>query len=125
MPDQDTRQADPPRPEPSHPEPYLSNFGPLDGPILGRDCPGAMGVQVEGKLMPVGIAYPVGLVEHRRGPAQTFRLVIGKTELAGRWLCVGRRFVQLGEAEEEFQLAGLAPSSFPVFLGTPGENLLA
>jgi hypothetical protein len=51
--------------------------------------------------MPIGIACPVGLVEHRRGPAQTFRLVIDKTELPGHWLCVGRRFVQVGEAAEE------------------------
>jgi hypothetical protein len=43
----------------------------------------------------------VDLVEHRRGPAQTFRLVVNKTELPGRWLCVGRRFVHLGEAAEE------------------------
>jgi hypothetical protein len=96
VPDQDARQADPP-----HPEPYLSNWGPLDGPILGRDTPGASGVLAEGQAMPIGIAYPVGLVEHRRGPAQTSRLVVNKTELPGRWLCVGRRFVQLGEAAED------------------------
>ena len=51
--------------------------------------------------MPIGIAYPVGLVEHRRGPAKTFRLVVGKVELPGRWICVGREFVPLGEAAEE------------------------
>jgi hypothetical protein len=62
VPDQDARQADPP-----HPGDYLSNWGPLDGPILGRDTPGALGVLTEGKAMPIGIAYPVGLVEHRRG----------------------------------------------------------
>jgi hypothetical protein len=77
VPDQDAGRADPPRPEP-----YRSNWGPSDGPILGNDC-------------------PVGLVEHRRGPAQTFRLVTDKTELPGRWLCVGRRFARLGEAAEE------------------------
>jgi hypothetical protein len=48
--------------------------------------------------MSIGIAYSVGRVEHRRSPAQTFRLVVNKTKLPGRWLCVGRRFVQLGEA---------------------------
>jgi hypothetical protein len=58
-------------------------------------------VLTEGEAMPIGIADPVGLVEHRRGPAQTFRLVVGKTELPGRWLCAGRRFVQLSEAVEE------------------------
>jgi hypothetical protein len=30
-----------------------------------------------------------------------FRLVIHKTELPGHWLCLARRFVQLGEAAEE------------------------
>jgi hypothetical protein len=30
-----------------------------------------------------------------------FRLVIDNTELPGRWLCIGREFVQLGEAAEE------------------------
>jgi len=39
--------------------------------------------------MPIGIAYPVGLVRHRKGPATTFRLVVGKVELEGRWICVG------------------------------------
>ena len=51
--------------------------------------------------MPIGIAYPVGLVEHRPGPAKTFGLVVGKVELEGRWICVGREFVALGDAAEE------------------------
>jgi hypothetical protein len=94
--DQDAQQADPP-----HPEPYLSNRGPLDGPILGHDTPGAIGVLVDGEAMPIGIAYPVGLVEHRSGPVTTFRLVVDETELPARWLDIGRRFVQLGKAAEE------------------------
>jgi hypothetical protein len=99
VPDKDARQADAP-----HPEPYLSNWGPLDGPILGHDTPGAIGVLAQGDAaMPIGIAYPVGLVEHRRGPAQTFRLVVNKTELPRRWLCVGRRFVRLGDASEQLR----------------------
>jgi hypothetical protein len=81
--------------------PFVSNRGPRTGPILGNDTPGAIGVLAEGEPMPIGIAYPVGLVEHRRGPAQTFRLVVSKAELPGHWLCVGREFVQLGEAVEE------------------------
>jgi hypothetical protein len=89
------------QPSPPHPGPFLSNWGPRTDPILGKDCPGAIGVLTEGEAMPIGIAYPMGLVEHRRGPAQTFRLVVNKSELAGRWLCVGQRFVQLGEAAEE------------------------
>jgi hypothetical protein len=51
--------------------------------------------------MLIGIVYPVGLVEHRRGPATTVRLVINKTELPAHWLCVPRQFVELGEAAEE------------------------
>ena len=49
--------------------------------------------------MPIGIAYPVGPVEHRRGPAKILRLVVGKVELPGRWICVGGG-IQLREAEE-------------------------
>jgi hypothetical protein len=51
--------------------------------------------------MPIGIAYPGGLVEQLRGPAKTFRLVVRKVELPGRWVCVGREFVLLGEAAVE------------------------
>jgi hypothetical protein len=51
--------------------------------------------------MPIGIAFPVGQVEHRRGPAATFRLMIDKVELEGRWLCVRREFIRLGDAAEE------------------------
>ncbi len=31
----------------------------------------------------------------------TGRLEVNKVELGGRWICVGREFVQLGEAAEE------------------------
>ena len=51
--------------------------------------------------MPIRIAYPVRLVAHRRGPAKTFRLVVGKVELPGRWICVEQEFIPLGEAAEE------------------------
>jgi hypothetical protein len=50
--------------------------------------------------MPAGMALPGGRVEHREGPAMTFRLIVGKVELPGRWLCVGRQFVACGEAAE-------------------------
>jgi hypothetical protein len=58
-------------------------------------------VVAPGSDCPLGVAIPVDLVEHRAGPAVVFRLVIHKTKLPGRWLCVGRQFVQLGEAAEE------------------------
>jgi hypothetical protein len=85
---------------------YVTNWGPLDGPILGRSSPPALSVFLAGERLPgdvglpIGIAYPTGLVERRRGPAVTFRLAIGKTELEGRWLCDRRAFVRLGEAAE-------------------------
>jgi hypothetical protein len=79
-----------------------ATFGPLDGPVLRRHEPPALGVVADpGRPMPIGIAFPVGQVEHRRRPAATFRLVIGKAELEGRWLCVRREFVRLGDAAEE------------------------
>ena len=100
MADLDAAQPVQPAPEPAGP--FFSTWGPPDGPILRRDEPPALGVVASrGQPMPIGIAFPVGLVAHRRGPATTFRLVIGKVELVGRWLCVGRRFVKLGEAAEE------------------------
>jgi hypothetical protein len=51
--------------------------------------------------VPIGIAFPVGLVEHRRGPTKTFRLVVGKVKLGGRWICEGRRFVLRSQAAED------------------------
>jgi len=82
--------------------PSFSTWGPLDGPILRRDEPPAIGVVGEpGSAWPIGIAYPVGTVGHRKGPAVSFRLVINKVELDGRWIYEARRFVQLGDAAEE------------------------
>jgi hypothetical protein len=84
------------------PGPYFSRWGPESGPILGRDDPAAIGVHDSpDNPMPIGMAFPRGLVEHRRGPAVAFRLVVVVVELEGRWLCVDRRFVLLGQAAEE------------------------
>jgi hypothetical protein len=89
----------PPAPPPTGP--FFATWGPLDGPILRRHEPPALGViAAHDRSMPIGIAFPVGQVAHRRGPAATFRLVIGKVELEGRWLCVGQEFVRLGDAAE-------------------------
>jgi hypothetical protein len=80
---------------------FYSTWGPCDGPILGAHEPPALGVvDAPGAIWPIGIAYPVGLVAHRRGPATTFRLIIRKVELEGRWLCVARQFLRLGDAAE-------------------------
>ena len=51
--------------------------------------------------MQIGITYPSGLLEHQRGPAKTFRLVVNRIELLESWICVGREFIQLGEAAAE------------------------
>jgi hypothetical protein len=89
----------------SNPDPppgsYFATWGPSDGPVLGEHEPPALGViSSPGEAMPVGVAFPTGHVQHRKGPAVTFRLVVGEVELPGLWLCVGRRFVELGEAPE-------------------------
>ena len=82
--------------------PYFSTWGPLDGPILGcDDCSALDVVSYRSAGWLVGNAYSVGLVAHPQGPAKTFRLVLGKVELPGRWICVGREFVHLGEVAEE------------------------
>jgi hypothetical protein len=52
--------------------------------------------------MQIGIAFPVGWIDARRGsPAAMFRLVVNKVELEGEWICKGRQFIRLGEAAEE------------------------
>jgi hypothetical protein len=66
----------------------LSNRGPSNDPVPRNTWPGAIGALAGGDAaMPVGIAYPHGLVEHRKGPATTFGSVVSQTELPGRWLC--------------------------------------
>jgi hypothetical protein len=82
--------------------PFYVTWGPTDGPILARDHPPTLGVvDAPDAVWSIGIAYPWGQVEHRRGPARTFRLTIGKVELEGRWICLRRQFIKLGDAAEE------------------------
>jgi hypothetical protein len=69
-----------------------SRTGRRAGPAVGHDAPGAVGVLSEVEAMPIDIVYPVGLVEHLKGPAQTFRLVVNKTELLWLWACIRRWF---------------------------------
>jgi hypothetical protein len=86
---------------PPPPPPYFSTWGPLDGPILHRNQPPALGVvSAPDKPMPIGIASPAGLVAHHRGPATAFRLVFGGVEIEARWLCVEREFERLGDTAE-------------------------
>jgi hypothetical protein len=68
---------------------------------LGRNRSPALGVVAAcDQHMPLGTAFPAGLVAHRSGPAVAFRLVFGTVELEGRWLCVGRKFIRLGDSAE-------------------------
>ena len=102
MPDPDvTNDAPPPS------GPCLSTWGPLDGPILGRDESPALGVvTADSPVMPVGIAYPTGHVGGWQGedflgkPEATWRLMIGKVEVEGRFLLRGGAFVELAEGAE-------------------------
>jgi hypothetical protein len=84
------------------PPPYFANWGPKDGPILGRDRSPAIEVfhTADASHLPIGIAYPVGLIPGRNGPVKTFRLVIQDNELDGRFICDRRRFVRIGDAAE-------------------------
>ena len=94
MPDPDaTDDAPPPT------GPFFTNWGPLDGPILGPSPALSVLADRAAAELPIGIACPVGLVDHRRGPAKT----------SGRWLCVGREFIPLGEAAEELSLPRARP----------------
>src|SRR4051812_34120922 len=64
---------------PQHPGTYHATGGPWDGPILRRDDPPTLGVVTSpGTPMPIGVAYAVGQVMHRKGVAVTFRLAIGE-----------------------------------------------
>jgi hypothetical protein len=90
--------------------PFWSSCGPVDGPIRHRhDLPGCIGLHPADPAdagipfkakWPCGIAYAVGRMGDRRGAITVYRLTFGKSELPGRWICVGRQFVELGEAAE-------------------------
>jgi hypothetical protein len=79
--------------------PFFTHFGPDKGPVA-VDCP-ALGVLADRTAArPIGIACAEGCAEYRGMMAKTFRLVVNKVLLEGRWVCVGREFIQLSEAAE-------------------------
>ena len=79
IPDPDATN-DAPRPR----GPFYSNWGPLDGPILARDESPALGVVFAlAADWSIEIACPVGLVDHRRGPAMTSRLALKNVHWKG------------------------------------------
>jgi hypothetical protein len=97
MPPQDDEQPAPPRSGK-----YFSTIGPTTGPIFRWDNWPTLGVvNFPESLRTIGTAYATGWVQHRNVTVKTYRLVVNGTELPGRWLCVGREFVQLGDAAEE------------------------
>jgi hypothetical protein len=90
--------------------PFWSSCGPADGPIrLRHDLPGAIGLHPADPVDPglprcasslCGMALKVGYMPESRGAISVFKLQFGKSELPGRWICVSRQFVELGEAAE-------------------------
>jgi hypothetical protein len=90
--------------------PFWSSCSPAIGPTRRRDrIPGCIGMHpadpVDSSVPPAttgmcGIAYAVGYMADDRGAITVYRLTFGKSDLPGRWICVGRRFVELGDAAE-------------------------
>lgn len=94
---------------PAHATQLYANFGPLDGPIANGQAPSAIGIlaALDGPPMVVGIAYGVSFTPDRRGkPVATWRLVLKGEELPGRWVCVGRRFIDLADWQEAEAIRG-------------------
>ena len=81
---------------------YVTNSGPLDGPLRDRDYCGCMGVSTDPDRpwQPEGIAYGTTYLPHWRGPIAVFRLEVRKEAIPGRWVLVSRRFVPVEEWEE-------------------------
>jgi hypothetical protein len=85
-----------------HSGPYFSTTGPTDGPIFAWDnWPALAVVDAPDSIRTIGTAHVTGWVQHTKGPAALFRLVIDDVELPGRWLSIGRRFVRADEAAED------------------------
>jgi hypothetical protein len=85
---------------------FVTNWGPT-GPFSTATAPPAMGIfrdVVNG--LPVGIAYPVGHVPSRKAPATVFRLEAEVVDPEARRVCVGRRFVELGDAARRNRRTG-------------------
>jgi hypothetical protein len=82
---------------------YFSTAGPTSGPIFRLDAwttvLEVLDAPTSGRI--IGIAYASGCVQYGDGQVMTYCLAANKTELPGRWVCIGRRFVPLGEATEE------------------------
>lgn len=91
---------------------YFSTWGPTSGPIRWRDCGHALGVVLDPSKppMPDGTAFPVGMLDDDGGALAMFRLVLGKAEIPGRWVCVDRQFVPV-ESLDGDESGALRPRS--------------
>jgi hypothetical protein len=71
--------------------PFYADAGPVRGPFLHRDVPGAIGVlEARDSHLPVGMALCTG--RNFAGVA-LWRLLIDEIELLGRWVVIDREFV--------------------------------
>jgi hypothetical protein len=91
------------QPAPLRSSKYFSTAGPINGPILRLDAWTTVLEVVDAPTLGriIGIAYASGCVQYGDGRVMTYRLAVNKTELPGRWVCIGRRFVGVDEAAEE------------------------
>ena len=88
--------------------PHFSNFG-VVGPLRPDDAPSTIGVllDLDAPPMPVGIAFGCGYVEERKGKlVATWRLVVSRAEIPGRFVCIGRRFLEVDEWREREAIQG-------------------
>ena len=76
---------------------YLSQVGPDDGPMpFDTACPILeVYTETETGLARVGIACPRGFAPYRDERVTIFNLTVHGAQLAGLWVCDGRRFVPL------------------------------
>jgi len=92
---------------------YHATWGPTTGPILWRDCGHALGVVLDPSKppMPDGTAFPVGMLDDDgRGALAVFRLTMGKAEIPGRWVCIGREFVPVDDVADHAPMSCAGPS---------------
>jgi hypothetical protein len=91
------------QPAPLRSSKYFSAAGPINGPIFRLDAwttvLEVVDAPTSGRI--IGIAYASGCVQYGDARVMTYRLAVNKTELPGRWVCIGRRFIPLSEMAEE------------------------
>lgn len=79
--------------------PYVSRVGPEHGPVPFDFTPPRIEVYAAAGQSPVGIAQARGCICYLEGQAMLFRLIVDGAEMAGLWVCDGRRFVLLEGGE--------------------------